>query len=192
MNTAINRRIANINNPREVLSKAIRWVGETGASFFVSSSCTEPLLMTYRRTQNANFWVVISLDMEDGYLDFTVSNGLKIPTAFIPKAHEFLKAIYDIEPTSVELQPRYSEIRSSQAIELSENELDDDDITCAFEVACKEVDDCTLPLLSMIYGSKTVADAVTDYQVNQKISLFDWSMANIEVPQASTCERNSH
>lgn len=171
--------IANRHNLAAILLKAIQWVEKTGASFFVSSSCTDPVLVVFRSMRHSNCRIFITLDKEEGFLDFTVSNGHKIPCAIISKAMEFLDAINKVTSTSVELNPKYSEIRAAQAIRLTEDEITNDEIACAYDATCKATDDCTLPLLSMIYENKTVAEAIREYEVARGISIADWNAAKV-------------
>lgn len=166
--------IANQDNSAAIFHKTIQWISQTGSQFLVSSSCTNPILMTYQSLTNTNCWMMIHYSREDHALCFTVSNGLAIPPAKLPLVLDFLEAINRHSPYKLEFDYKDNAIWAGLFSQLTDAELQDEDIEGPFNVACKMIDDSTVPLLTMIYGNTLLADAVTSYEKALKISPTNW------------------
>ncbi len=171
--------IANRDNPAAVLHKTIQWISQTGSQFLVSSSCKNPIVMTYQSLRNTNFCALIHLSREENILCFTVSNGLAIPPCKLPLVLDFLDAINQHSPYKLEFDHKDSAIWTSLFIKLTDEELQDADIEDPFNFACKMIDDSTVPLLTMIYGNNSLQDAISAYDKALAISPTAWR-ASIE------------
>lgn len=129
--------------------------------------------MMYKEQNSANCWVMF--DREYRSIKFSVSNGLKFPAALIQKAHEFIDTIKRNAFTPLALDLEQNIIWPARAIQICETDFGEEEIACVFNEICKAANDCTPPFLSLIYGNKTIEDAVADFQMVQKISIALWS-----------------
>lgn len=164
MNNADAYLLANANKLRGAISKVLHWLKLNGNPCQINGSCTRPILMTYKEQMNTNCWVMIMFDREYKSIKFSVLNGVKVPPALIPKAQEFVDTIKRNGFTPLALDLELCIILATGALRIDETDFGDDEIAYVFNTICKAVDDCTPPFLSLIYGNKTMEDAIADFE----------------------------
>lgn len=182
--------IANAQKLREALAKVLDWLESNGNPCQVNTSCSRPVLMTYKEQKNANCWVMIMFDREYKSIKFSISNGVKVPAAQILRAQEFIDTIKRNAFTPLDLDLDQFIIWAAGALRIDGTDFGDDDIACVFNTICKAVDDSTPPFLSLIYGNKAIEDAVADFETAQKISISEWSANEVcltHIPSDTTC-----
>lgn len=167
--------LANADKLRESMTKVLHWLDANEYPCRVISSCTRPILMAFIEQQHATCWVQIRFDSDYKSIGFSISNGVKVPLGQILKAQEFVGAINRNESTPLALDPELRIIWAEGALPVNKTYFDDDDIACVFHTICKAVDDCTPPFLSLMYGNKSMEDAITDFETAQKISISEWT-----------------
>ncbi len=192
MNDTDAYRNANANKLRESITKVLHWLELNEYSCHVISSCTRPILMTYKAQKNANCWVMIMFDRDYKSIKFSISNGIKVPLAQIKKAQEFIGAFKGKAFSPLTLDLDKSIIWATGAIRIDEEDLRDDEISFVFHVICKAFDDCTPPLLSLIFGNMSIEDAIMDFEAAQKISISEWNADIDRVYEESTSRQNLH
>lgn len=192
MNNADAYLLANANKLRGAISKVLHWLEFNGNPCQINGSCTRPILMTYKEQMNANCWVMIMFDREYRSIKFSISNGVKVPLALIPKAQEFIDTIKRNAFTPLALDLEQCIIWAAGALRIDEADFGDDEIAYVFNTICKAVDDSTTPFLSLIHGNKTMEEAIADFEAAQQVSISDWSAQNHCLHEESATGPNLH
>lgn len=166
--------VANRHNPKAAYTKIYEWVLRFESPTLLSSSCENPILMNYQSLAQSNCWVTISYNRLFDSFFLSASNGIATPAAKLSEIKQFLDAVMVRPLSQLALDPADNALWTMTQIELTDTELQESEIETAFNRVCKAIDDSTVPILSIIYGGVSVADAIAAYERSQVVSLADW------------------
>lgn len=133
-----------------------QWVLRFGSPTLLSSSCENPILMNYQSLGQSNCWVTISYNRSFDSFFLSASNGIATPVAKLSEIRQFLDAAMVRRLLQIELDPADNAVWTMAQIELTDTELQESEIETAFNRICKTIDDSAVPILSIIYGDRSV------------------------------------
>lgn len=179
----------NATDPLEIFHKVKNWFSKDGRFCLTSQVNQDPVLFAKGTGQHASISIHVGIDRVAAATFIHASFGVKVPECRIPKINEFIDQVNTFALTPLYLEKNQKSLASCGLIYNSNDDSFDDYIKQVSDAFTQTIDDCVPPVLSIIFGNKTVESAVTDFKLAQKLAIADPEADLVCIYCGKSCNR---